>query len=104
MTTVANAIAAAKLAESASTWTPTCAWNWVANTAPSGGVIAKKVNSESKGAPDAWVNRTPSTITAATNDSPLNTTQSCAARRCVSTPSDPSAPSSGRKGMAHAAL
>ena len=63
---MAKAIAAAKLAESASTWTPTCAWNWVAKIAPSGGVIVKKVSSETKGAAVAWVSRTPSTMAATT--------------------------------------
>ena len=55
MAGVAKAIAAAKLVERASTWTPTCAWNWVANVAPSGGVIAKNVSSELKDAPVACV-------------------------------------------------
>ena len=50
ITKVARMIAAAKLAESASTWIPTCPWNWVAKIAVSGGVIWKKVSSDSNGA------------------------------------------------------
>ena len=102
MSRFAKAIAAAKLAESASTCIPICTWNCVANIAPSGGVIAKNVSSEFErrrrrvGQPDT------EQIAATTNDRPVNTTHSCAARRWVSTPREPSAPRIGSRGIAQA--